>query len=102
QVAVTCTKYLDPCHVGIDNGGSPAGGRRGTTNGGNRLEHDIYKDEMCGACGPDGAARVTTPAAANSPTHQQFSYTARIYADEDTPPSGAYTDALVVEVSIDP
>lgn len=102
EVAVTCTKDLDPFFVSMSNGGAPGGGRRAMTNGGNRLEYDLFKAATTEVWGPSGSARVANPAPADGSSAQLFPYTARIYADQDTPPPGTYSDNLTVEVVIDP
>lgn len=102
NVAVTCTKDLNPFYVAIDDGLSPGSGRRAMTSGGNRLEYNLFKGSTTEVWGESGAARAQNPAPANGTSPQLFPYTARIYADQDTPPPGVYTDQLVVEVSLDP
>jgi spore coat protein U-like protein len=41
---------------------------------------------------------VAAPGPANGVTAQLFGYRARIYTDQTTPPTGIYTDTIVIDI----
>lgn len=94
NLRITCTKGTT-YSVGLGAGGASSGGRRRMSSGPNRLEYDVYRP---GHTLWTTAQRVdqATPAAGGAA--EVFSYEARIYADQATPPQGTYTDSLIIDV----
>jgi spore coat protein U-like protein len=95
QLAITCTRGAT-YSVGLSAGNASDGGRRRMSSGIHRLEYDIY--QAGGVLWNDTSQRVfsTAPAAGNAA--EIFSYEARIYADQNTPPLGAYADTVIIDV----
>ncbi|WP_194954678.1 Csu type fimbrial protein [Sphingopyxis solisilvae] len=91
--------------VGLDNGSHPSGATRRMQGGGHYLAYEIFKS----ATSPDrwgavGAARRSSLAADLNPgihdsvTLQGFTYRALIDPGQATPPAGAYSDTLRVDI----
>ncbi|WP_337995279.1 Csu type fimbrial protein [Burkholderia sp. FERM BP-3421] len=96
SLALRCTKGM-AYTVGIGAGGQPhANGRRQMADGAHRLQYDVF--------GPDGAVwrqadnRASSDGAADGQSSELFPYTAKIYPDQATPPVGAYTDSVIIDV----
>ncbi len=96
SLALRCTKGM-AYTVGMSAGGQPhTNGRRQMANGAQRLQYDVF--------GPDGAVwrqadnRASSDGAADGHSTEQFPYTAKIYPDQATPPVGAYTDSVIIDV----
>ncbi|MCX4161730.1 MULTISPECIES: spore coat U domain-containing protein [Paraburkholderia] len=97
-IGVTCTKGLTYT-VGIGSGSFPAanGRRQMASSGGGRLQYDIFSGGGATVWGRD-TNRVNSVSAADGLSAQQFPFRAAIYADQDTPPVGTYTDSVVIDV----
>ncbi|WP_454719835.1 MULTISPECIES: Csu type fimbrial protein [Cupriavidus] len=96
SLSLTCTKGM-AFTVGLSNGSHPApDGRRQMASGAHRLQYDIFGPG--GAVWGQGAGRVGSGGPADGSTARSFPYTARIYADQPTPPAGAYVDSVIVDV----
>ena len=108
-VSVACTKG-SAYTVGFSDGLHPVsiGGRRQMISGSNYLAYDIFKSAGTTRWGSVGAARRASSTAEVNPGNglghipssgsQIFNYNAIIYADQTTPPAGAYTDSVVLDV----
>ncbi|WP_313436280.1 spore coat U domain-containing protein [Novosphingobium sp.] len=94
--------------VGLDDGSNASGGvrrmRAGTTA--NYLQYEIYKTaastERWGATGTARRASATADANAgvyDSLTSQSYTYRAAILTGQTTPPGGAYTDTIRIDVA---
>ncbi|MBL8267267.1 spore coat U domain-containing protein [Steroidobacter sp.] len=92
---LTCTKGTT-YSVGLSNGNSFANGRRRMGFGVHRLEYDVFRPG--GVPWNDVVHRAvqSVPALGNVP--ESFTYEARIYSDQPTPPAGVYQDVLVIDV----
>ncbi|MEQ5842839.1 spore coat U domain-containing protein [Paraburkholderia acidicola] len=97
-IGVTCTKGLTYT-VGVSGGSFPAanGRRQMASSGGGRLQYDIFNGRGATVWGQD-TNRVSSVSAADGLSAQQFPFRAAIYADQETPPVGIYTDSVVVDV----
>lgn len=100
---ISCTK--DSAYtVGLDPGQNASGGRRRMALGSNFLAYDIFKSAGSTVWGSVGAARRSSTDAEINPGNglgigsQVFNYNAKIYTDQATPPAGAYTDSVVLDV----
>jgi spore coat protein U-like protein len=60
--------------------------------------YDLFMGESTRVGGPAGAARGAAPGPANGVTPQTFAYRARVYSDQTTPPTGIYTDTIVIDI----
>lgn len=98
SIGVLCTKDLNPYHVRLGDGLFASNGRRNMANGGHRLQYDFFKAATNDVWGWTGSDRFANAIPANGHTAALFSYTARIYTDQPTPPTGIYTDSVVVDV----
>jgi len=97
RLSLTCTKGM-AYTVGLSPGSNAAAnGRRQMVNGANRLQYDLYSAGG-GTVWGQTINRVNSPGAADGQSVQAFPYTARIYTDQPTPPIGAYTDSVIVDV----
>lgn len=102
-VNVSCTKG-SPYTVGLDPGQNASGGRRRMISGGNYLSYDIFKSAGTTVWGSVGAARRSSTDAEINPGNglgtgsQVFNYNAKVYTDQSTPPAGAYTDNVILDV----
>ena len=102
-VNVSCTKG-SPYTVGLDPGQNASDGRRRMVSGGNYLSYDIFKSAGTTVWGSVGAARRSSTDAEINPGNglgtgsQVFNYNARVYTDQSTPPAGAYTDNVILDV----
>lgn len=109
-VSLACTKG-SAYTVGFGDGLYPlaAGGRRRMISGSNYLAYDIFKSAGTTRWGSVGAARRASSTAEINPGNglghnpgsgsQIFNYNARIYTDQSTPPVGAYTDSVLLDVA---
>ncbi|MFM0290168.1 Csu type fimbrial protein [Paraburkholderia megapolitana] len=97
-IGVTCTKGLTYT-VGIGTGSFPAanGRRQMASSGDGRLQYDIFDGGGARVWGQDTNG-VSSVRAADGLSAQQFPFRAAIYADQDTPPVGTYTDSVVIDV----
>ncbi|WP_110685156.1 Csu type fimbrial protein [Salinicola aestuarinus] len=102
---VRCTKGQS-FSVGIDNGQHAAGGQRRMAAGGDYLAYEIFQGPASTTrWGNSGGARrastsaETNPGAGTGITAQGFIYRAEILTDQATPPPGAYSDTLVVDIA---
>jgi spore coat protein U-like protein len=96
SLSMICTKGMTYT-VGLSNGMNPAAnGRRQMANGAHRLQYDIFSagNTVWGTA----ENRVASAEAADGLSSQLFPYTARIYADQATPPLGTYMDTVIVDV----
>jgi spore coat protein U-like protein len=93
---VTCTKGTTYT-VGLSNGNYFANGRRRMASGTNRLEYDVFHPG--GLRWDDSAQRAVQPTPAQGNAPESFTYEARIYADQPTPPVGFYQDVLIIDVA---
>ena len=98
SIGLLCTKNATTHSVGLSAGQQPSGGRRRLANGANRLEYDLFKGVSTTVWETAGAARVAAPGPANGVTAQLFGYRARVYSDQTTPPTGIYTDTIVIDI----
>ena len=104
-ISVACTKG-SAYTVGLSDGLHPVsvGGRRQMIFGTNFLAYDIFKSAGTTRWGSVGAARRASSTAEVNPGNglgtgsQIFNYNAKIYTDQTTPPAGAYTDSVVLDV----
>jgi len=102
-INVSCTKG-SPYTVGLDPGQNASGGRRRMVSGGNYLSYDIFKSAGTTVWGSVGAARRSSTDAEINPGNglgtgsQVFNYNAKVYTDQSTPPAGAYTDNVILDV----
>ena len=103
--SIACTKG-SAYTVGFSDGLQPVsvGGRRQLKSGTNYLAYDIFKSAGATRWGSVGAARRASSTAEVNPGNglgsgsQIFNYNAKIYTDQATPPAGAYTDSVVLDV----
>lgn len=102
SVSITCTKGSNYT-VGINNGANAGSGNvRYMVNGSNTMSYDIYKESGSNRWGPSGTERWASSAASSvssDGTVNTYNYTARVLGGQNTPPAGAYTDTLVVDVA---
>lgn len=94
--------------VGLDNGGNALNGvrrmRAGTTS--NYISYDIYKSATSASrWGPTGTDRRSSSGADtnagtyDSITTQGYTYRAEVLPGQVTPPAGAYTDTVRIDVT---
>ncbi|PCE22266.1 hypothetical protein BWP39_21565 [Paraburkholderia acidicola] len=97
-IGVTCTKGLTYT-VGVSSGSFPAanGRRQMASSGGGRLQYDIFNGRGATVWGED-TNRVRSVSSADGLSAQQFPFRAAIYADQEIPPVGTYTDSVVIDV----
>ncbi|NWC09582.1 spore coat protein U domain-containing protein [Pseudomonas agarici] len=102
-INVSCTKG-SPYTVGLDPGQNTSGGRRRMVSAGNFLSYDIFKSAGTTVWGNVGSARRSSNDAEVNPGNglglgsQVFNYNAKVYADQNTPPAGVYTDNVILDV----
>ncbi len=104
-ISITCTKG-SAYTVGLSDGQNPVsvGGRRRMIAGTNYLAYDIFKSAGTTRWGSVGAARRDSSTAEVNPGNglgtgsQIFTYNAKVYTDQPTPPAGTYTDNVVLDV----
>lgn len=103
-IDITCTKGSD-FSVGLSDGQQPAASIRRMENNGNYLEYQLYKgptgSERWGNTGSErrsSATADTNPGTPSGVTGQGFTYRGEILPGQTTPPSGTYTDVIVVDV----
>jgi spore coat protein U-like protein len=92
---VTCTKGMT-YSVGLSDGNYFANGRRRMASGANRLEYDVFHPGGLRWNNSTQRAAQALPAQGNVP--ETFSYEARVYEDQTTPPVGVYQDVLIIDV----
>ncbi|WP_420998434.1 spore coat U domain-containing protein [Cupriavidus sp. 30B13] len=96
SLSLTCTKGM-VFTVGLSGGNFPApDGRRQMASGARRLQYDIFGP--AGTVWGAGAGRAGSGGPADGISAKSFPYTARIYADQPTPPAGTYVDSVIVDV----
>lgn len=95
QLQIKCTKGTT-YSVGLSDGNSPSGGRRRMSSGAQRLQYDVFRPDSTVWNNTSRRVAQSMPAAGN--IAETFSYEARIYADQPTPPIGVYSDALIIDV----
>jgi spore coat protein U-like protein len=93
---VRCTKGTT-YSVGLSNGNYFSGGRRRMGSGTNRLEYDVFRPGGQPWDALSHRALQAVPALGNVP--ESFTYEARIYPDQPTPPAGTYQDVLIIDVA---
>lgn len=98
DIQVLCTKGLTTFTVGLDSGQHQSGGRRRMTNGTDALQYDLFRASNNALWGLNGTA-VGNATTADGVTSERFSYRARIYTDQTTPPVGHYTDSVTINVA---
>jgi spore coat protein U-like protein len=92
---VNCTKG-STYSVGLNNGTHYSGARRRMASGSNYLEYDVFHP---GGLRWDNAVnRATQSLPAQGDVAEVFTYEARVYTDQTTPPVGIYQDQLVIDV----
>ncbi|MEG7361520.1 spore coat U domain-containing protein [Pseudomonas citronellolis] len=104
RIQVRCSKGTS-YDVGLSDGVNASGGQRHMASGGNRLAYELYKSssgsERWGSAGterrPSSSAELN-PGSLDGLTYQGFDYRAEILPDQPTPPAGAYSDSVVVDV----
>lgn len=101
-ITLVCTKSATYT-VGISDGQNASGGVRNMLNGAaNLLSYDIYQSTSNNRWGSVGSQRwSSTAATTTSPDTmtKTYSYTAKIFPTQNTPPAGVYNDTLVVDVA---
>lgn len=101
-ITLVCTKSATYT-VGISDGQNTSGGVRNMLNGAaNLLSYDIYQSTSNNRWGSVGSQRwSSTAATTTSPDTmtKTYSYTAKIFPTQNTPPAGVYNDTLVVDVA---
>ncbi|RCL24728.1 hypothetical protein C6A77_15740 [Pseudomonas sp. AFG_SD02_1510_Pfu_092] len=104
SLSVSCTKGSNYT-VGLDDGQNVAGGRRRMKSAASGyLAYDIFKSASAVRWGSLGAARRASgdadvnPGAGTGTGSQVFNYNAKVYTDQATPPAGAYTDSVILDV----
>lgn len=100
-VAVTCTKG-STYTIGINNGLNALNGVRRMVNSGNYMSYDIYKEATSNRWGGSGTERWASAASSQLSADgllRAYNYTAKVLTSQTTPPAGAYTDTLVVDVA---
>ncbi|WP_321572997.1 spore coat U domain-containing protein [Hafnia alvei] len=100
-ITLVCTKSATYT-VGISDGQNASGGVRNMLNGAaNLLSYDIYQSTSNNRWGSVGSQRWSSTAATTSPDTmtKTYSYTAKIFPTQNTPPAGVYNDTLVVDVA---
>ncbi|WP_249675838.1 Csu type fimbrial protein [Pseudomonas abieticivorans] len=104
---LACTKGSSYT-VGLDDGKQPVsvGGRRRMIFGSNYLAYDIFKGTSAAVrWGSTGTARRSSSDAEVNPGlgtgtgSQIFSYYAKVYTDQTTPPAGIYADSVILDVA---
>lgn len=103
SVAVTCTKG-STYTVGISNGANPSGNirRMADNSASNFMSYEIYKSNGTDRWGSSGAERWSSGLSTSVSTDgllRNYSYVAKVLTTQATPPAGAYTDTLIVDVS---
>jgi spore coat protein U-like protein len=102
-INISCTKG-SPYTVGLDPGAHASGGRRRMISGSNFLAYDIFKSAGSVVWGSTSTARRSSTDAEINPGNglgtgsQIFNYNAKVYTDQTTPPAGAYTDSVILDV----
>jgi spore coat protein U-like protein len=94
SLRVTCTKGTT-YSVGLSNGNYFNGVRRRMASGANRLEYEVFRSGGQPWDAVSNRAQQLVPAAGNTP--ETFTYEARIYPYQPTPPPGLYQDVLVID-----
>ncbi|WP_110669850.1 spore coat U domain-containing protein [Salinicola halophilus] len=104
-ISVRCTKGQS-YSVGIGDGLHAAGSQRRMAAGGDYLAYQIYQGvNSPNRWGNSGGARRASTSAEINPgvgtgiTAQGFTYRAEILPNQTTPPPGAYSDTLVVDIA---
>lgn len=95
SIGVTCSKG-STYTVGLSNGLYFDGSRRRMASGSNRLQYDVFRPGDIRW--NDTTSRAVQAAPAAGASAEQFSFTARIYGDQPTPPVGSYVDTLIIDV----
>ncbi|NWA26024.1 spore coat protein U domain-containing protein [Pseudomonas gingeri] len=102
-INISCTKgslYT----VGLDPGQNASGGRRRMISGSNYLSYDIFKSAGSTIWGSVATARRSStdaevnPGTGSGTGSQLFNYNAKVYPDQTTPPAGAYSDNVILDV----
>jgi spore coat protein U-like protein len=71
-------------------------------SGSNSMSYDIYKGSTSNRWGPTGTDRWASSAASSvssDGTVNTYTYIAKMLSGQSTPPTGSYTDTLVVDVA---
>ncbi|WP_312240942.1 spore coat U domain-containing protein [Pantoea sp.] len=100
-ISVVCSKG-STYTVGLSNGSYAAGSVRNMASGANRLSYEIYKGTSSDRWGPTGTERwssTTSTSVSTDGLTRGYSYTARILANQNTPPAGNYSDSVVVDLA---
>ncbi|WP_427306051.1 Csu type fimbrial protein [Cupriavidus sp. H39] len=97
NISLVCTKGMSYT-VGIGPGMNVASdGRRQMASGSYRLQYDLFNSGNPAAWDAT-ANRVASSGLSDGLTAQSLPYTAKIYADQATPPVGAYTDSVIIDI----
>ncbi len=103
SIGVTCTKGY-AYTVGINNGVNASGSVRRMASGAtNRLSYEIYKGSTTSRWGSTGSERwasAISSAVSTDGTLRTFNYTAQVLPNQTTPPGGAYSDTLTIDIGL--
>lgn len=100
-IAVTCTKG-STYTIGINNGANALNNVRRMVSGSNYMSYDIYKEATTNRWGGSGSERWASATSSQVSTDgllRTYNYTAKVLTSQATPPAGAYTDTLIVDVA---
>lgn len=101
SIAITCTKG-STYTVGVSNGSNATGNVRRMKSGNNYMNYEIYKSNGTNRWGSLGTERWASAASSGLSSDgllRNFNYVAKVLTSQPTPPAGAYTDTLVVDVA---
>jgi len=101
SIAITCTKG-STYTVGVSNGSNASGNLRRMKSGNNYMSYEIYKSngiDRWGSLGTERWASAASSGLSSDGLLRNFNYVAKVLTSQTTPPAGAYTDTLVVDVA---
>ncbi|WP_050747657.1 spore coat protein U domain-containing protein [Sodalis glossinidius] len=88
--------------MGFSNGAHVVGNVRNMANGSQRLSYEIYQANGNTRWGSSGAERVASTAAVSVTSDGltlMFNYVAKIVKTQTTPPTGIYTDSVMIDLA---
>lgn len=100
-ITVICTKGSS-YSVGLNNGGNAVNNLRYMANSGQLIGYEVFKGDSNDRWGDSGGDRWSSgvsSSVSSDGTLRTYRYVARIAPSQPTPPPGAYTDTLVVDLS---
>jgi len=101
SITVVCTKGSSYT-VGVNNGANAVNNVRYMASGDARLSYEIYRGNGADRWGDTGGDRWTSTQSSSLSSdgiQRTYRYVAKILSGQPTPPPGAYTDTLVVDLA---